>query len=201
MKLIPRWFVTSLVWVSTWLPMYIFGYMWTFIPLLFTNRNSDHMPFFGWFWDSNHGIHGALGYNNLKWVYACNKDRINERIPLGIDIWRECRVIVDNKSGNERTFWNKWKWITFRNPVTNLSLYVIGFKVTKPVEYYSWMKGLLCVERLESGWMWLYTIRLFYSKAKTHYFHYSFGWKLNDLSEGRARFIYRISPWRTLTIE
>lgn len=186
------WLITTLLWVLVWIPFYILGFLLTWIGLIFTNRNSEHMFFPWWFWDNNHGINGTLDYNNLNWVYLCNPQE-NWKVP---DPIAKCKEIIDSKKGNERTYGKRWQWVTWRNPVTNVSMYLIGVKINKPVIANTYSFGPFEFEIDTSGSLWYYGFTLKYSTKKG--FYYGFGWKFTDPSDGRARFVYRISPFRSL---
>lgn len=145
-----------------------------------------------WFWDSNHGINGTLDYNNLNWVYICNPEVGQAPDPI-----EACKHIIDQKIGNERKYGNRWIWTTWRNPVTNVSMYLLGVKIRKPVITKQWSFGPFLFQRDRSGILWQYSFTLKYPGAKRGFF-WGWGWKFTDPSEGRARFIYRISPYRSL---
>jgi len=200
MKLILRWFLTTILFLTTWLPFYILGYFITWFPLLFTNKNSEHMPFFGWPWDNVWGINGTLSMKNLKWVYTCNKKEIDAKVASdNVNIWEECQRIVQAKTGNERSYKNRWIWVTFRNPVSNISLYLLGVVVNGEVVTKNWKFLNTTIQRDELGWKWLYTINFHWTKTKC--FQHMFGWKVTDPTAGngiKTVFMYRISPWRTV---
>lgn len=188
-----RWAITTFLWIVCWIIPYIIGYFVTWVGLLFCNKDSEHMPILWWGWDNNHGINGTLGYNNLNWVIICNPE-IND-LPVKKQ-FKQVKLLVDTKTGKERSFKNRWIWTTFRNPVTNISLYMIGLKLTKPVvSKFKEFKNIQ-VEKTTSGFGWFYSITIKYNSERG--FYYGIGWKFTDPSENRARFIYRISPYRLL---
>ena len=192
-KFIFAWIVTTLLWLGIWMPFYLLGYISTWLGLLFCNRNSEHMAFPWWFWDNIDGINGTLEYKNLNWVYICNPE-VNWKVKDPIAL---AKKIVDSKQGNERKYKNRWTWVTFRNPVTNLSLYLIGVKITNPVTSNTYNFGPFVFVSDKSGFLWTYAFTIKYNNERG--FFYSFGWKFTDPSDGRARFLYRISPYKQLS--
>lgn len=103
--------------------------------------------------------------------------------------------IVDAKTGKERTYKNRWIWITWRNPVTNVSRWLIGCG-EKKFNRKTWTFGKLKIERLSAFPWWSYSFSFYWTD--NHYSFYRFGWKLDDIQQGRACFIYRITPWRSV---
>lgn len=185
------WLISTILWLAVWIPFYLLGYISTWLGLLFCNRDSEHMPWPFWFWDSNAGINGTLRYENLNWVHICNSD-INWNVPNPLKI---AMKIVDDKTGNERTYKNRWLWVTWRNPVTNVSRYFIGREARK-FSKRAWTLGPFKLERLlvTLGWSYAFTWQF----TKERGFFYRFGWKYDDIQQNRACFIYRISPWKAL---
>ena len=47
---LPRWIITTAIWVCVWLPFYILGYLVVWVGLLFCDRDSEHMPKLWWPW-------------------------------------------------------------------------------------------------------------------------------------------------------
>jgi hypothetical protein len=161
------------------------------------------MPWFGWPWDNVWGINGTLSYRNLKWVYTCNRKEIDYLVATqGVNIWETCKKIVDDKIGKERSYGNRWVWVTFRNPVSNVSLYLIGTKMsTGEVVSKTWKFLNVEVQRDELSWKWQYTIKFFWTKTKC--FLYTIGWKLTDPMAGngvKTVFMYRITPFYTVKV-
>lgn len=186
------WFVSTVLWVTLWLPVYFIGFLWTWVGLLFCNRDSEHVWFPWWPWDNSHGINGTLDYQNLNWVYLCNP-QVNWAVPDPIALAKQ---IVDDKTGNERKYGKRWLWITWRNPVSNWSMYFMGKKISKPVTDKTWEFGPFVIRKNTCGLLWTYAFTLKYGNGKG--FFYSFGWKFTDPVEGIARFLYRISPNKAL---
>lgn len=186
------WIITTVLWLAIWIPFYVIGFLVTWIGLVVCGRKAEHMAFPWWFWDSNHGINGTLDYNNLNWIGICNPD-----VFLAPDPEAAARGIVDRKDGNERKFKNRWIWITWRNPVTNVSMYLLGKRIRKPVTERNWTFGPVILGRVRCGWLWTYSVTIRYPGGN-RCFYYAFGWKFLDPSDGRARFLYRISPYRAL---
>lgn len=184
--------ISTVLWLGVWIPFYLLGFLCTWLGLIFTTRNSEHMWFPWWFWDNNHGINGTLGYNNLNWVAICNPD-----VMMAPDPESAARGIVDRRDGNERRYGNRWLWTTWRNPVTNVSMYLIGARIRREVVCKSWSFGPFLIERGSAGLLRQYGFTIFYPGRKRS-FYWSFGWKVLDPSEGRARFMYRISPYRAV---
>lgn len=163
------------------------------------------MPILWWPWDSSHGINGTLGGNNPKWLYLCNPELQDESVPLS-ERQKKMQFIVNNKTGKERTFFKRWIWLYWRNPVTNLSLYAIGAKIPKKNgeyiktenTYYRTFFNKLTIGCYRCGWLWCYNFMFQYSDKKM--FYHVFGWKLLDITtdiegDNRARFMFRISPF------
>lgn len=187
-----HWLITTIIWITCWLPFYFIGFFVTWIGLLFCNKDSIHMPKLWWLWDNSHGINGTINDNNGNWVIICNNG-INATPEEKRKILAHC---FSTNLGLERTYRNRWIWITWRNPVSNLSMYLMGLKINKPVEYYSKSFGPFKFEKATSGRGWFYAFTLKYNNARG--FFYAIGWKFLDPAEGRARFMYRISPFRAL---
>ena len=185
------WLISTLLWVTVWIPFYILGFFVTWIGLLFTTRNSEHMPFPWWFWDSNAGINGTLGYQNLNWVLICNPWLSNSVNPIN-----NAKYLIDSKKGNERTYMNRWLWVTWRNPVTNISRWLIGVS-ERPFEVEGWEAGPLVYQHISAGFLWSYSFTFKYSDKRGFFFR--FGWKFDDVQDGRACFIYRISPYKNIS--
>lgn len=192
-KFIFAWVITTFIWLTVWIPFYILGFLVTWVGILFCNRNSEKLPLLWWPWDNSHGINGTIGYNNLNWVIICNPDIL--LYPANKQL-SQIKYIVDSKTGNERTYKNRWVWITWRNPVSNLSLYPMGKKITNEVVTTQTTIGSFIFEKTTSGFLWFYSITIKYSDKRG--FFYGFGWKFTDPADNRARFIYRISPYRAL---
>ncbi len=83
--------------VLAWLIGYVSGYFVTWIGLLFCKEQDEFMPKLFWLWDNPDGINGTVRGNNPIWPRICGSEKAT------------------------RTFRNRWIWITFRNPVSNLS--------------------------------------------------------------------------------
>lgn len=188
-----RWAVTTVLWLAVWIPIYILGFFVTWIGLLFCKRSSEHMAWPWYFWDNNHGINGTLGYNNMNWIGICNPELFDLTPSKRI---KAAYKLVDTQTGKERSFKNRWLWVTWRNPVSNLSLYPMGLKITKPVNKVIKDNGRFRFEKVTSGLGWFYSLTIRYNSERG--FFYGIGWKFLDPSEDRARFIYRISPNREL---
>ena len=148
------------------------------------------MPWPWWSWDSNAGINGTIGYENLNWVGICNPWVMKRGDPVGA-----AKLVVDTKTGNERKYGNRWIWITWRNPVTNVSRYLIG-RSARPFSRRVWTLGPFKLERLLVTLGWSYSFTWQFTKDRG--FFYRFGWKYDDIQQGRACFMYRISPWKAL---
>lgn len=203
LKFIFRFIITFIIWVLFWIPFYILGFFVTWLGLLFLNRNSEHMIPLFWPWDNSHGVNGTLPsfdnpVNNPKWVLLCNPETFNT-LPAE-SVWNTILEIVKNKSGNERTFSKRWVWCTWRNPVSNLSLYFLGKKVKNPIHIKKYNFNFFIIEKVTSQGGWFYSITIPYNDERC--FYHSFGWKYLDLyvneSYSRARFIFRISPYREI---
>lgn len=168
------WIISTFVWLLAWLPLYLLGFFVTWAGLLLCDARAEHMPWPWWFWDNSHGINGTLHGNNARWPILCK--------------------------GKERTFNNRWTWVTWRNPVSNLSLYILGIKSPPQFDRREWHFGPITIERcISKGPAWLRSYTVYWRWSETQYAQHSFGWKVADTvtSENRARFIYRISPCRT----
>lgn len=168
------WPVVTLIWLAVWLPFYVLGFAVTWIGLLLTPEDAEHMPILFWPWDNSHGVNGTLDGNNPGWRIKCG--------------------------GKERTFKNRWIWVTWRNPVSNLSLYPLGFVCPPQYDAKQWELWRVRVERVTcraAPWLRSYSLFIYWSSHR--YFQTTIGWKVNDTitSGGRSRFMYRISPWRT----
>ena len=181
------WLISTALWLSLWLPFYITGFVFTLLGLLGRSRDAEHMWLPFWLWDSNAGINGTLNGMNLNWVLICNPG-------LNGDLTKAAQIVA-NKEGNERKYWNRWKWIAFRNPVTNLSRWILGVS-SRNYTTSSWGFGPLSVVIEHGGWVWSYAFTLNYGIKRG--FFYRFGWKLDDPQQGRCCFMYRISPWKAL---
>ena len=192
--LIFRFLISVIIWVFIWLPFYFIGFFVTWLGLLFCNRDSEHMPVLWWPWDNSHGINGTIGNNNLKWVYLCNKTAI-DNVPDSKKM-DGMQYFIDTKSGNERKFNNRWTWVTWRNPVSNLSLFLLGLRIYKPVVTKNYNIANVYFEKVTSGHGWFYSVTIKYNTLRGFYF--AFGWKFLDPADNRARFIFRISPYREL---
>lgn len=190
--IIVAWLISTALWLGVWIPFYLLGFVSTWLGLLFCNRDSEHMAFPWWFWDSNAGINGTIDYMNLNWVYICNP-QVNWNVP---DPTKLAMEIVDSKQGNERKYKNRWIWVTWRNPVTNVSRWLIGMGLPGAIKEKTWKLGPLSCQRLLSGVRWSYSLALNYGNGRC--FFYRFGWKLDDPQQGRCCFMYRISPWKAL---
>lgn len=192
-KFIFAWLVSTFIWLTVWIPLYILGFLFIWIGLLFCNRNSEKLPKLWWLWDNSHGINGTIDYNNLNWVYICNPDQFfNKKDPIKV-----CKDIIDSKTGNERKYGNRWIWLAWRNPVSNPSMYMIGLKIKKPVTVTTKTFWRFIFTKVSSGFGWSYAFAFKYNETRG--FYYSFGWKFNDPADGIARFIYRISPYRNFS--
>ena len=194
-------FIISLfLWIFIWIPFYILGFLLIWIGLLFCVRTSERMPILWWFWDNTpHGINGTLKtngqINNMKWVYICNKPEIDQ-LPENKK-YNFMVSLVESKTGKERTYKNRWVWCAWRNAVSNLSLYLIGLKVTKPIYPITKLIGnRIKIEKVTSGLGWFYSFMYKYNNERCLYL--AFGWKFLDICDNRARFIFRISPWREI---
>ena len=185
------WLISTALWLCVWIPFYILGFLVTWAGLMGQGREVEHMWFPWWFWDSNAGINGTLRYENLNWVYICNP-QVNWNVP---DPLKLAMSIVDAKTGNERTFGKRWEWVTWRNPVTNVSRWLIGCG-QKQFNRRVWTFGKLKIERLSSFPWWSYSFSFYWTDK--HYSFYRFGWKLDDVQQGRSCFMYRITPWRSV---
>ena len=185
------WLISTVLWVGVWIPFYLLGFFVTWAGLVGRSRDAEHMWFPWWFWDSNAGINGTIDYMNLNWVYLCNP-QVNWNVP---DPTKLAMQIVDNQTGNERTFKKRWVFITWRNPVTNVSRWLIGCG-QKNFDRRTWSLGPLKVERLLAGVRWSYAFSFYWTSS--HYSFYRFGWKLDDPQQGRSCFMYRITPWRSV---
>lgn len=183
-----RWVISTVLFLGVWIPFYILGFLFTWIGLLFCKRNSEHMAFPWWFWDSNAGINGTLEYQNPKWVRICNG---NDNLTFD-----EVKQIVNSKTGKERTYKNRWIWVTWRNPVTNVSRKLIGIKERPYKETVNFKFGPITVTALSSGFFWSYSVTLSYGNGRG--FFYRFGWKFDDVQHGVCCFMYRISPWKSI---
>ena len=183
------WLISTLLWVGVWIPFYLLGFLVTWLGLVGKSRNAEHMWFPWWFWDSNAGINGTLRYENLNWVYICNQNEYN------FTSIETAKRIVDQKVGKERTFVRRWQWVTWRNPVTNVSRYLIG-RGEQKFDRKVWSFGPFKLERLTVTLGWSYAFTLSYGFGRG--FFYRFGWKYDDIQQGRACFMYRISPWKAL---
>jgi len=189
---LPRWIMTTVIWVCVWIPFYILGYLVVWVGLLFCDRASEHMPKLWWPWDNYDGINGTLYMHNLNWVYICNPDAfVNIKDPTLVAM-----SIVLTQTGNERKYGRRYEWCAFRNPVSNVSMYMIGAKLRKPVNVWSKLIGPFFFECNTSGALWYYGFAIQYSSTKE--FYYGWGWKFTDVVDGIARFVYRISPSRTI---
>ena len=187
-----RWLITTILWLTIWIPVYLLGFFVTWIGLLFCKTTDNHLPKLWWIWDNSHGINGTIDYNNLNWVYICNPTEfVNVKDPIAV-----CKNIVDSRIGKERSFKNRWVWITWRNPVSNLSLYGIGLKINKNINEYKRNLGPIVFEKVICGYGWFYSFTIKYNLTRG--FYYGFGWKFLDPADNRARFMYRISPYRAL---
>lgn len=180
------WLISTVLWLGVWIPFYILGFAVTWLGLLFCKRSDEHMSFPFWFWDSNAGINGTIGYENLNWVAICNP---------WVKTIEDAKSVVNSLQGNERKYGNRWIWITWRNPVTNVSRYLIGRGENK-FSRRVWTFGPLKLERLLVTLGWSYALTWDYGNGKG--FFYRFGWKYDDIQQGRACFMYRISPGKTL---
>ena len=203
MKFFYRWPIATALWLIFWIPVYIAGYLFTWIGLLFCNRDSEFMPKLWWLWDNCYGINGTIEYNNLKWPYTCNKRKIDEyAASTGRSIWDVTKDLVDKKIGAERTYRNRWIWVTFRNPVSNLTRVLLGRKMTPetPIATKQWKFLNVEIRRDQAGFLrWQYEVNFYWSAKKR--FQYIIGWKVTDLGAGggdRAVFMYRISPFRSV---
>lgn len=185
------WLISTVLWLAVWIPFYLLGFLTTWMGLLFCNRDSEHMPWPWWFWDNNAGINGTLRYENLNWVFICNPD-VNWNVKEPIKV---AMKIVDDKKGNERKYGNRWTWITWRNPVTNISRWLIG-RGARSYSRRTWKLGPFKIERLLVTLGWSYSFTWQFTKERG--FFYRFGWKYDDIQQGRACFMYRISPWKAL---
>lgn len=189
---LPRWAITTLIWLLIWIPFYILGYLVVWIGLLFCDWDAVHMPKLWWPWDNYDGINGTLYYHNLNWVYICNPEMF-----VGVkDPTAKAIQIVDEKTGAEHTYGRRYQWLAFRNPISNVSMYMIGKKVTKPVNLWTGTWWKFRFECNTCGWLWYYGIAFQYSDTKEAY--YGWGWKFADVVDGIARFVYRISPSRSV---
>ena len=184
------WLISTILWVGVWIPFYILGFLTTWLGLLFCKRSSEHMAFPWWFWDSNAGINGTIGYENLNWVGICNPWIMNTADPIAT-----AKSVVNSQQGNERKYGNRWIWVTWRNPVTNVSRWLIG-RGEQKFSRRVWTLGPLKLERLLVTLGWSYAFTWDYGNGKG--FFYRFGWKYDDIQQGRACFMYRISPGKTL---
>lgn len=191
--LVLQWILTTILWLLFWIPTYLTGFLVTWIGLLFCNKNSEHMPRLWWLWDNSHGINGTLNNNNLNWVVICNPEIYD--LPFDERL-KQIQLLVENKTGKERTFKNRWIWITWRNPVSNLSLYPMGINIKKSVFRKEFKFKRFVFEKVSCGLFWFYSATFKYNADRG--FYYSFGWKFLDPADDRARFIYRISPFKKL---
>ena len=151
------WFISTLLWIGVWIPFYILGFFVTWIGLLFATRSSEHMPFPWWFWDSNSGINGTINYQNLNWVGICNPWVADSSDPVDM-----AKSVVRTLQGNERKFINRWIWITWRNPVTNVSRWLIGVSERKYTKN-QWNFGPFVFEKISTGFLWCYSFTLKYN--------------------------------------
>lgn len=204
MKFLYRWPVVTFLWLLFWIPVYILGYFVTWIGLLFCNRGSEHMPVLWWLWDNCLGINGTINYNNLKWPYTCNKKAIDKEAALtGRNVWDVTKSWVDMQTGKERSYGKRWIWVTFRNPVSNLTRGFLGRKMSadQPITTKTWKFLNVHVRRDEVGFLlWQYEVDFYWNSKKA--FQYIIGWKVTDLGAGggdHAVFMYRISPFRTMS--
>lgn len=184
------WLISTVLWVGVWIPFYLLGFLVTWAGLVGRSRDAEHMWFPWWFWDSNAGINGTLRYENLNWVYLCNQHDYN------FSTIETAKRIVDQKIGKERTFLMRWQWITWRNPVTNVSRWLIGCKGPTIIKTKTWNLGKLRIVRDTAFPFWSYSFSFYWTDK--HYSFYRFGWKLDDVQQGRSCFMYRITPWRSV---
>ena len=197
-----RFLASFILWILIWIPFYILGFLVGWIGLIFCKRESEHMPWLWWPWDNKaHGINGTLSGNNPKWVVICNPEAFPPEGGMD-ENYKILQKIVNEKTGKERTFWKRWVWLIWRNPVSNLSLDWLGAKITKPVKnvYFKKFNGGSSFALYRSGIFWCYV--LFFSYSNNKGFYHVFGWKLLDLTQDekggtKARFMFRISPLYT----
>lgn len=189
-----RYLASLALWLTLWIPFYLLGFLVGWIGLLFCTRESEHLPWLWWPWDNSHGINGTLNGNNPKWVVICNPEIMD--LPVHAQ-GSYLRCLIESKTGKERTYRNRWIWLFWRNPVSNLSLYPMGMKVDKPLKTVRYETGPFVYEKVLCGAAWFYGLTFKYH-AKRGFYH-AFGWKFRDPAEGRARFMFRISPYRELS--
>lgn len=184
------WLISTALWLCVWIPFYLLGFLVTWLGLIGKSRSAEHMWFPWWFWDSNAGINGTIDYMNLNWVGICNPWVMNTPDPKATAI-----SVVNSMQGKERTFIRRWQWITWRNPVTNVSRWLIGCG-EKELTSKTWAFGRLTIDRLTAFPFWSYSFSFRWTSS--HYSFYRFGWKLDDVQQGRSCFMYRITPWRSV---
>ena len=81
------------------------------------------------------------------------------------------------------------------NFISNVSRWLIGCG-EKKFNCRVWTLGKLKIERLSSFPWWSYSFSFYWTDK--HYSFYRFGWKLDDVQQGRSCFMYRITPWRSV---
>jgi len=192
-----RYLASLTLWLALWIPFYLLGFLAGWAGLLFCTRESEHLPWLWWPWDNSHGINGTLNGNNPKWVVICNPEI--KDFPV-YEQGNYLRWLIESKAGKERAYRKRWIWLFWRNPVSNLSLYPMGVSVTRPVRRSTRLHEFgIMTERVTAGWPWFYSVLMPYNARRGLYF--GFGWKLLDIdpTTRRARFIFRISPYRELS--
>lgn len=104
-----RYLKLVLFWVL-WIPSFLLEVLIVPIALLFADRETDRLPPLFWIWDTKHGING-----DLDWIADCNAD-----VYMAPDPVAACRHLHHWKSGDERHYSNRVKWLLRHNPNSNL---------------------------------------------------------------------------------
>jgi len=105
-----RKFFGTLLFVILWLPFFLLGLIFVPVSLALSKRTTEHLPRVFWFWDTPHGING-----DSAWIADCNPD-----VFMAPDPEAACAHITKWKSGNERKFGKRLKWLIWENPNSNL---------------------------------------------------------------------------------
>lgn len=108
-------FGNLLFWIL-WVPFYLMGLILIPIALIFANRESEYLCPALWLWDTKIGING-----DIDWVISCNED-----VLLAPDPTAACKHLAHWKSGDERTYKKRIKWLICHNPNSNLKRLLVG---------------------------------------------------------------------------
>lgn len=172
--------------VLAWLAGYVSGFFVTWIGLVFCGKDAEHMPVLFWIWDNPDGINGTARGNNPIWPRICGSEEAT------------------------RTFKNRWIWVTWRNPVSNLSRLLgrrtgaVAERKARTGEFmdHPWVyESLMAYDAARCAPVRLRQFKMLWGKEFERMVWIRLGWSLLALDEdtGVAKLLFRFTPGKKVS--